>query len=490
MPTLFTSLQAKQIRGIRPSPLKLAALAFRDTAQPQPVDQPELISTFAPAKLANSRVLVIGAGLAGLTAAVETQAAGYKVEVIEARHRVGGRVWSLEDVVPGKVVEGGGELIGLNHPLWLTYARQFKLPFWKVIEPNASQIIIGGIKLDKKKERDLLKEMIVALGSLTDLSRSIDPQTPWLHPDAQNLDEKPVSEWIRELSTSAICRKAITQQLEADNGVVAEQQSLLANLAMIAGGGHERYWTDSEKLRCQGGNQGLATKLAERLKISVKLNVDVKDIELKGDFVKVTSSAGQSFEAEDVILTVPPSIWNSIHFHPALPQQLRNPGPQMGVNVKFILSARDSFWGRTSPNLVSDRFINLTWHATEGQDGPGEAMTAFSGATAAEECRKWKPLRRPENYVKRLKALYSKVEGAYTDNKFMDWPNDSWVKASYSFPAPGEVIRCGPLYESGYLGRLHFAGEHTCYAFIGYMEGALQSGLNVARKLATRDKLI
>ena len=71
----------------------------------------------------------------------------------------------------------------------------------------------------------------------------------------------------------------------------------------------------------------------------------------------------------------------------------------------------------------------------------------------------------------------------------MDWPSDPWVLASYSFPAPGQVTTMGPILREG-LGRLHFAGEHTCYAFTGYMEGALNSGAAVAKKLAIRDGLI
>jgi monoamine oxidase len=71
----------------------------------------------------------------------------------------------------------------------------------------------------------------------------------------------------------------------------------------------------------------------------------------------------------------------------------------------------------------------------------------------------------------------------------MDWPGDVWSLASYSFPAPGQVTALGPTLRSG-VGRLHFAGEHTNYAFVGYMEGALQSGLDVSRKLAARDGVV
>ena len=67
----------------------------------------------------------------------------------------------------------------------------------------------------------------------------------------------------------------------------------------------------------------------------------------------------------------------------------------------------------------------------------------------------------------------------------MDWPSDPWSKASYSFPAPGQVTAQGPTLRQG-IGRLHFAGEYTSYAFMGYMEGALRSGAAVARRIATR----
>ena len=71
----------------------------------------------------------------------------------------------------------------------------------------------------------------------------------------------------------------------------------------------------------------------------------------------------------------------------------------------------------------------------------------------------------------------------------MDWPSDPWTMAAYSFPAPGQVTSQGPVLRAQ-LGRLHFAGEHTNYAFIGYMEGALGSGIAVAKRLAQRDGLM
>ena len=68
----------------------------------------------------------------------------------------------------------------------------------------------------------------------------------------------------------------------------------------------------------------------------------------------------------------------------------------------------------------------------------------------------------------------------------MDWPSDPLAQAAYSFPAPGQIMSQGPTLRHG-IGRLHFAGEHTCYKFVGYMEGGLNSGASLARRLAVRD---
>jgi monoamine oxidase len=74
--------------------------------------------------------------------------------------------------------------------------------------------------------------------------------------------------------------------------------------------------------------------------------------------------------------------------------------------------------------------------------------------------------------------------------EFKDWPNQKWSMASYYFPRRGEVLAWGPFWRAGYDNWLHFAGEHTCYAFIGYMEGALNSGYRLARRLAARDRVL
>jgi monoamine oxidase len=277
--------------------------------------------------------------------------------------------------------------------------------------------------------------------------------------------------------------------MAADNGVVTEWQSYLANLAMVKGGGLERYWDETEVYRCKGGNQQLATKLAGAIgSTKILLRTPVRSVAVGDRTVRVVLANGKTLEAEHAILTAPPSVWNKIAIDPALPVNLI---PQMGTNVKCLIGAKGPFWrrGELAPDILSDGPINMTWHATDGQgDTGGRAMVAFSGGPSADVCREW-GARRIDNYLAELEKVYRGIRASYTRARFMDWPGDTWAKASYAFPAPGQVTAQGPTLYDG-VGRLHFAGEYTSYAFMGYMEGALNSGAAVAKRIATTDGVI
>jgi monoamine oxidase len=106
----------------------------------------------------------------------------------------------------------------------------------------------------------------------------------------------------------------------ADNGVKTEWQSYLANLAMVKGHGLEKFWTDSEVYRCRGGNQQLARRLqAEVGAARVLLSTPVEGVVVTDRGVTVRLANGKALEADDVIVTAPPSVWNKIAFDPPLP---------------------------------------------------------------------------------------------------------------------------------------------------------------------------
>jgi monoamine oxidase len=438
------------------------------------------------------RVLVIGAGLAGLAAAHELTSVGYEVTVAEARSRLGGRIVSFGDFIKGKIVEGGGEFVGSNHPTWLAYAHRFGLKFLDVAEDkrNESPIVLAGKRLSAKESRKVWFELELAMPSLIKDAAKTNAEEPWKSPNARELDLRTANSWVAGLRASPVCKLALEAYLTGECGVPSAWQSYLGLLARIKGGGLEKFFTQSEVYRCLGGNQQLAQKLTEAIDNKrVLRNAPVRAVTLSLKSATVAVGDGEKLEADDVILTAPPSTWKRIAFDPPLPPLLI---PQMGTHIKFLAAVKTRFWktAKLSPNGLSDGPVGMTWEATDAQPGAqGACLTVFSGGNAADVGREWKPQERDERYLAALESLYPNIRLHFERGRFMDWPSDPWTKGSYSVPAPGEMTTIGPLLHKGH-GRLHFAGEHTNYDFGGFMEGALQSGVAVAKRIAQRDGVL
>ncbi|MCA9043216.1 MAG: FAD-dependent oxidoreductase, partial [Planctomycetaceae bacterium] len=115
-------------------------------------------------------------------------------------------------------------------------------------------------------------------------------------------------------------------------------------------------------------------------------------------------------------------------------------------------------------------------------------LVGFVGGTVYQEANELGRVERDAQFAKVFEQFFPDFGDNFTKSIYMNWVKEPWAGASYSFPAPGQVTTVGPLMDQPQLGgHLHIAGEHTCYKFVGYMEGALQSGTRVARKLAQRD---
>jgi monoamine oxidase len=539
MPTLYTVLRAQHRHAPSISKYKGRRAPSHGYPGHTSLDalRKALLKHFTPLQRAsfrdspNRRVIIVGAGLAGLCAAYELRNLGYTVSVYEARHRVGGRAYSFR-FAGNKIVEGGGELIGRNHPLWCGYAQTFNLKFSDVSEYGNSPIRLNGRTLSFEESRSLADAMDPHIERLNHLADSIvDPFEPWTNANSAWLDKTSLADWLASLTCpteeSEKGRDAVAQQLVADNGRSAKQQSLLGVLAMIKGHGVDRYWTDTEVYRCIGGNAQLGQRFHEALGhgvvhtgikvtaisqengvVSVQLarttqQDDERDLEPVRKSRRPNTQKHkelQPVQADDVVLAVPPSVWKLIHFeNKDLHAKLKKP-PRLGVNTKNLFSLKSRLWQdfASSPTLTdSDGPADMTWETTEDVDKvkinkqPGFALVAFSGAThsqdlldlASDQARKL-------TIEKQLSNVYPEIGAQITKSQFMNWPRKLFTQGSYYFPAPKEVTSWGPFWKTGYLDWLHFAGEHTCYAFMGYMEGALSSGFRLAHRLAVRDKLL
>jgi hypothetical protein len=205
------------------------------------------VPAFGAGTASRKRIVIVGAGFAGLACAYELVAAGHDVRVLEARSRVGGRVLSFGDFVAGKIVEGGGEFIGANHPTWVAYAKRFALEFLPVSNDDEADVpmILQGKKLDFKRVNELYDEMDGACKTLNEDAAKVNEDEPWKTPGAATWDCRSTAQWLAALKISDECRRLITSELAGNNGVAVEKQSYLGCLTQVKGGGVEKFWTDT-----------------------------------------------------------------------------------------------------------------------------------------------------------------------------------------------------------------------------------------------------
>lgn len=476
-------------RSTRPAPMSGGRQADADTGS----DAREPTSGGAE----RPSVIVVGAGFGGLAAAWYLALAGCPVTVFEARDRVGGRVYSLTDFAAGRIIEGGAELIGSNHPCWLFLARRFGLGLNVVTTDDLftaqgleAPLFLDGHRLSPAEIEQVDRETSQAEQDMNADAREIDAYRPWTAPRAREWDARSLEAWIAALEISPLGKAALAASFANNNGVPCEDQSYLANLALVKGGGGERFWTDTELLRCASGNQALATHLAREITASggtVHLDRAVTAIAIDAGGVTVDTGAGTA-RADHLVLAIPPSTWDQVDISPAIPPEMH---VQMGVNIKYLTTVRSRFWleAGLAATSATDTF-GMSWEGTDNQtELPGQdvELSVFAGGETAARA-----LDAPDPaawFTPRLEQLYPAYSVNAVASRFMAWPREPWTRAGYSCPRPGQVCTVGPFLREPYRERLWFAGEHACLAFFGFMEGALQSGVIAARGICARARI-
>src|SRR5262249_19644239 len=157
-------------------------------------------------------------------------------------------------------------------------------------------------------------------------------------PDAAAWDRRSLADWIAGLNVPDLCKAGVDAQMVSDNGVATAWQSYLGNLAMIAGGGVEKFWTETEVFRCAGAAQQMAQHLARAIGSDrIRRRQPVSAIAATDRGVSVVAGAA-THDADYAVLAVPPLTWNRIGFTPRLHVTAM---PQMGSNVKFLMKTKD-----------------------------------------------------------------------------------------------------------------------------------------------------
>ncbi len=445
------------------------------------------------APLNNTRVAVIGGGFSGLMAARELTERGMRVTVYEARQRLGGRVATDRHLIPGKTVEAGAELIGANHPLWNKLAKTFGLTLIPVTSEEeyedaglAVRLRFGTADVSKADKARLHKELAPILARMGNEAKPIDPVAPWTAKNAAALDKRSVADRFadRDLfgTRKSFARSFLELVVANDQVAPLDKQSYLGLLCLVSAGrmGSDMngYWTHTETHRCLGGNDQLATKLAQQLR-DVRLGTEVVGIQVEAKEVVVHQGHGvaRCFEHYDfAVLATPPTVWPRIQATPAFdPAKFTM---AHGPAHKYLTAFARPFWQdrKLAPSALWDR-LGTVWESTDGQptSAPGFGLSIFAGGPFVGDVN---------HYRAQLTNLYDDYPQLVTSERIVDWPSDPFSLTGYVIPAPGQVTTIGPNLAKPFGGRLFFAGEQASPGFCGYMEGALQAGLLAAQRLA------
>jgi monoamine oxidase len=393
------------------------------------------------------RTVVVGAGLAGLVAADELARHGVEVSVLEARSRVGGRVWS-QTLPNGAVVEMGAEYILPGNTEVLELAERFGLGLWDKGMRYGRRDPRGGIGTTHEELAAAMATVEATLGTGAHASASAE-------------------DFLDSIDIPAGAREAILARVEISCASTADRVAA-ADLVGVA------HIDDEPSPSIAGGNQRLPLALAEALGPAVHLDDPVTGVRWD-DVVRVETRTG-GVEADSAVIAVPARVLDRISFEPALPDELHDALGlvEYGHAAKLFVPLRTAAVPGAVMN-VPERY--WTWTATGAGEETQPVVSAFAGSRPALDALETGA--GPNRWLASLERLRHDLDLDTSGAVLSTWEDDPWVRAAYSISPPPEVT--ATLERP--LGPLAFAGEHTAGEHHALMEGAVRSGRRAARSL-------
>lgn len=441
----------------------------------------------------NKSVIIIGAGLAGLSAGYELQKAGWHVTVLEARERVGGRVQTLRTFKHGLAAEGGGEFIEEHHTRMIALAKEFNIPLassgsWQAQDQDWGSFDgKAGLVADAKFWGfDFAGEVQRGWEAMAELSQRVpDPYQPQTANEAEELDAKSAGNWLNSLDLNPLTKKYFVTYIRSEYTCEPDDLSFL-DLCRNA----KMYYSSTERLpsmRALGGNDLIPQALANTL-TDVRLNAVVQSLRLKPDGVTVTYTQADStltIDADFAILAIPLSTARAIDFGDSLPTQHQRMVNEIsyGAVTKVMIQYRKRFWDEQNWNgrMNSDLPIGYIWHATSHLEHESGILTAYTGGAPGAKLSALSNEERTQVAIHEIEKIFPGSSTLIEHTETTAWLNEPFTKASYMNLAPGHVRAYWQTLFTP-AGRLFFAGEHAT-AFQGFMEGAVESGQRAAKEI-------
>jgi monoamine oxidase len=397
------------------------------------------------------RVVVAGAGFAGLIAADRISSAGHKVIVLEARDRVGGRVWSQELIAgdPRTIIERGAEFVLDGYDVMRS-----------VLDELGLTLADATMSYYQRESRDgdpaTTDEVAQCAAAIAGAAARAPASTS-------------VADVAAQWDGSRAALAALLSRIAVTNGIRTDLLSAAAIDDVTTGFAPRPCW------RVAGGNQQLAARLAGRLGPAVRLNSPVRSVEHRAAGVLVVADTG-AISADAIIVAVPMAVLRCLPFTPPLPGRLLAAWRRAGLahNAKLHMPLVEPT-AASAVQAVRDRF--WTWTATDGSGEVQPVLHAFAGTQEGLEALAVRD--GPATWARRAAALRPELTLDLDRAVLTTWNDDPWAGESYSAHTVDMATGDDELIASP-AGRVHFAGEHTAGPQAGLMEGALRSGIRAA----------
>jgi monoamine oxidase len=443
-------------------------------------------------------VVVVGAGIAGLTAAHRLRQAGVPVRIAEAQSRVGGRMLSLRNYfADGQVAELGGELVDTNHAAIRGLAAELGI---EMDDLTAEDPGIGGETWHFGGRVRSESEVVEAFRPV---ARIIEAELAPLGEDTTHtddggagaLDRMTLAEWLDRAEVDGWFRTLLDVAYTTEYGLEPEDQSALNFVYMIDPEPDPfRIFGDSdERFHIRGGNDLVPRRLAEGLDDAIETGMVLERVALTPDGrYRLTFQRGAGtveWTAERVVLALPFTLLRQVRLDLPLPEVKRRAIDELGygTNAKLMIGYSDRVWRRVhraNGSVVTDLPFQLMWETSRKQAGDAGILTNFTGgrhgaATGSGTQAEW-----AARVTEQLEAVFPGVAAARDGMKEarFHWPSHPWTLGSYASYRPGQWTGIRGA-EGSAVGGLHFAGEHTSLEFQGFMEGGCESGERVAGEI-------